>query len=85
MKLITLEDDAEGNAKGWNPDGSTALFFIQDADVGNNSVVVVSADSGDPNNGCGNVVIFVDLNGFDISCSHPGEGSKLNYVVINPP
>ena len=36
-----LEDDIEGNAAGWNHDGSTALFFIQDADVGNNPVVVI--------------------------------------------
>ena len=71
------------NFVGWCPGGTKTWFRIVDSDVIPTSVIAVSLVGGSINHRC--TVIDVDTGVFLVSCgSIPPNGSKLNYVVIQP-
>ena len=85
-KIVLLNDDAAGNAAGWNPDGSTASFSVHDASVAVGSVIVTSVwDSvSSGNTQCANTG-FSATHNIPITCGfNPADGSKLTYLIINP-
>ncbi len=93
MKRVTLQDNAAGNALGWNPDGVQTNFGIEeDRHFGGDStmvsIIVESLPLGSTNHLCDPVNVASDaVEGFDIVCSSaPPEGSVLHYVVtVLPP
>ncbi len=98
MRAFTYNDDATGNAAGWNPDGVTTLFSVQSGPTGsdptgNNSVILISMNNAgfgatNPVAGCFvyNWGVNVAGTGFaDFKCVNaPLNGANLNIVIINP-
>ncbi len=83
---MLLNDDAAGNAAGWDPDGNTATFSVTDASVAVGSVIVTSVwDSVSTGNSqCVNTG-FSATHNIPIACGFkPADGSKLTYLIINP-
>ena len=77
-----LQDNSDGNSKGWNPDGSRRIFTIYDSAYNPaTSVVVVNTKQANF------VICQVDYwyNGaFEVYCNvAPSNGGILNYAIIN--
>ena len=84
MKRVTLTDTPGGNALGWNPNGVSTLFTIDESGIlGTNLsfVIVEVADS----------ICVVDehqsfLGTFRVRCQNPPPNNTvLHYVVGNLP
>jgi hypothetical protein len=88
MKRVSVFDTSAGHAVGWNSDGATVTFVIDEEEVTGdaNSFVSVKVDplGGDTNFFCDTVDLF--LNAFKITCSiAPPDTSSPDYVVVNLP
>jgi hypothetical protein len=84
-----LQDDAAGNAAGWNPDGVNAAFIILDGVVNEFSVLSLTVnDGGGSSSDCHLVVWGEDAGqivGFKMLCDGSiYNGATLNYTVTNP-
>jgi hypothetical protein len=89
MKRVTLQDNAAGNAAGWNPDGVTTFFTITEPEalgsIGSFASVTVDTPL-DTNYFCDVVDQGSPGAAFQIRCfSPPVDGDNLDYVVINLP
>ena len=84
MKRMHLDDDATGNAVGWNPNGVDKAFTVTDAAVTKNSAVLITLDAPvGANEVCSTFVI--GGGSFSMSCTFsPPNAESLNYVIINP-
>jgi hypothetical protein len=80
MKRITLND----GAPGWNPDGATTTFDINDDAVNNGDNAIIIVGTEDP----GSAVCSVDNIGlgfdlFRVNCNvAPLNGAELHYAII---
>jgi Matrixin len=87
MKRVTLNDDAAGHAKGWDPNGAFEIFTISDSNAIDPESYFASIeviDSANTKYLCS--VIEPLINGFQIDCSPaPNAGSTLNYLLTNLP
>jgi hypothetical protein len=78
-----IKDSPEGNALGWNPDGTRTAFTIDEpcyfkAD----STVLVNIKDGGKNFGVCNVDFSTD-GFFEVYCNAPpSDGSELRYLVL---
>jgi hypothetical protein len=84
MKKVRLTDSAAGHAFGWDPNGNTQSFGVDDPAVSpGTSLVSITVDS------FGSIGCFISgyVEGrFFSTCEFaPAEGSVLDYVVINLP
>ena len=86
MKHVTLADDAVGNGRGWNPNGATTAFNIDDPDIDNANFDFVILELNDvgaatTNAICG--VTDISINGdFDMDCNiAPANGIELHYIL----
>ncbi|MGI0044999.1 MAG: hypothetical protein ACRD47_14935, partial [Nitrososphaeraceae archaeon] len=86
MKRVILLDNLAGNALGWNPDGVTTAFNIDDPAVSgiDTAFIVVEALSGVTNLNCDTTGQTEDRFPFRCSTAPPND-DELNYVVINLP
>lgn len=89
MKTVRLNDDATGNALGWNPNNNDDIFTIQDNFIEQRSVVVLTVD--DAINDAVICMVYdnvLNINGdtFKLKCidGAPDNGSALLYTIINP-
>jgi hypothetical protein len=89
---VTLQDDENGHAKGWNPDGTSQPFLITDLNVHADSIVEISIGqtAGEDTFGTDGSTfcnVFTLEGEFAFSCDPSGvgmpEGAFLSYVVIN--
>lgn len=85
MKFVQLHDDADVNAKGWNPDGSTGTFIIEDTSITAESVLAFSTVNADLDDICNAMSLLPVVQKFGIDCNNPDDGDMLNYVLINRP
>jgi hypothetical protein len=97
MKRVTLLDNADGNALGWNPDGGTFEFEITEpnADFDTSYVsasVTTSRQSGGTLFGfpCTATPKWPAGNAFTVRCggffgTAPQDGSELHYIVTSLP
>jgi len=77
---------------GWCPDRSgNEFWFIEDADVAENSVIIVTLDATDSFGPSCKVMQLLSEDGFLLRCSDRGSpnfrvalGTKLNYAIITP-
>jgi hypothetical protein len=93
-----IMDDASGNARGWNPDGTTRVFTISDNEFNSStSVVVINTHQG--NFGICQVDYWYEGSQFfEVNCLEtqpggvgtppvleggPSDGSILRYAIIN--
>jgi hypothetical protein len=80
MKRITLND----GAPGWNPDGATTTFDINDDAVnnGDNAIIIVGTDDpGDAVCSVDNIGLGIDI--FRVNCNvAPLNGAELHYAII---
>ena len=79
-----LQDDANGHAKGWDPNNDTDTFNITDSEYTLTSVVVVNII--DPTNGpiCQVDDSNVATREFQVVCEDPpANGAAINYAIIN--
>jgi hypothetical protein len=87
MKRVTVRDTPNGHAVGWNPDGATVTFTIDEPAVSGafTGFVSISVEGpGNTNHFCN--TISQTLGTFQITCSTgPPETSVLDYVVENLP
>jgi hypothetical protein len=87
MKRVTLNDDAAGHAKGWDPNGAFEIFTISDSNAIDPESYFASIeviDSANTKYLCS--VIEPLINGLQIDCSPaPNAGSTLNYLLTNLP
>ncbi len=91
IKHVTLNDDATGNAAGWNPPVVDSEFEITDTDITTASRLLTTVcDSGGEchvgsnENSCESFVVLE--NTILISCANANleEGSILQYTIFNP-
>jgi len=77
-----LQDDSNGNSKGWNPNGSQKWFIIKDStfDPALSTVIINTKQRNYP-------VCSVDYwikGAFEVNCNiAPANGGILSYVIIN--
>jgi hypothetical protein len=84
MKRVTLEDDAAGNALGWNPNGALDAFTITEPAVSGENSAFVSIIVDQENIVC--IVFNLDVGTFSVRCDGtPVDGTKLHYIVENLP
>jgi Collagen triple helix repeat (20 copies) len=93
--IVTLHDDAEGHAAGWNPGISTVSDIHSPIDLTNEisiegTVVNALDDPNTPPGGNAGTCHLRDLDAandmFTIECSHPTpeEGAILTYIITKP-
>ena len=80
----TLTDTSPGNNLGWNPDGVTTTFSIDEpCYIKSDSTVLVNIKDGGPNFEVCNVDFASDDTFFEVFCNAPpAEGSELHYIVF---
>jgi hypothetical protein len=78
-----ISDSPEGNALGWNPNGTDTIFTISEpCYFEDDSTVIVNIKDGGSNYEVCNVD-FSDNQFFEVYCNAPpDEGSQLRYMVI---
>jgi hypothetical protein len=86
----TLNDDAAGHSRGWDPDGiRDGSWTISDTDVSPTKLVhvITSTDlNDDPNQAICDEIFQVKPGQFSITCQGiPGEGAPLRYIIIDVP
>jgi hypothetical protein len=94
MKKVILSDDAAGNALGWNPNGATTSFVIDETAIPQSgaitsfiSIIVIDNIGTTPENYfCDVVRLTPSAQEFSIACSlPPNEVDELHYVIENLP
>ena len=89
-KIVVLQDDAAGNAAGWDPDETTTSFAIAEAAETNVSFVSASVNSGAEDSDGNEAICAADAAtpgpGFiHVKCNRGvNEGGILVYVLITP-
>ena len=78
-----IKDSSEGNALGWNPDGTRTSFTIDEpCYLKSDSTVLVNVNDGGTNFAACNVDFSTD-GFFEVYCnSPPSDGSDLRYLVL---
>jgi hypothetical protein len=92
MKRVTLQDNAAGNALGWNPNGVSTLFTISESAIVMHDEVffIIEVREGPvvfSHPDCGVATHSAEEETFTVACaaSAPSDGSELHYVVGNLP
>jgi hypothetical protein len=87
MKRVTVRDTPNGHAVGWNPNGATTTFVIDEPLVQDfDSVFFIIEVSSSVNHFCDVIGHTPTPNTFTIACSSaPSEFDILDYVVGNLP
>lgn len=84
MKSVLAEDDARGNAAGWNPNGIITEFKIVDEFVtfDKSTIVINVVDVNTPGPICN--ISFIENYKFTVLCNNPpSDNTALHYTVIN--
>ena len=91
MKRVTLQDNAAGNTRGWNPDGLTDIFTISEPAAISSHGSFISISIVQPNQ-VNDDFCEVDLINpgpnptYTLHCQNPpADGSQLHYRVKNLP
>lgn len=91
IKYVVIEDDVEGHALGWNPDGDTGAFTIIDLNVSPDSYILfkfIAPDGQQQRVPLDSCRFHSSEGSFIITCddfqADPADGSTLDYAVINP-
>ncbi len=82
IKIVHLEDNASGHAKGWNPGSVTGVYILENQ-IKKKSVIQFTILYGNPNP-CWVSGASLE-HGFEIHCQKIiPEGAMLNYTITNP-
>ena len=85
MKRVTLTDSPIGNSLGWNPNGVTTDFLIDEPSILDLDESLVSINLGFGDNVC-TVDNLTPPSTFEIKCATaPLDSTELYYVVFNLP
>lgn len=78
-----IKDSAEGNALGWNPDGTRTAFTIDEpCYLEEDSTILVNINDGGKNFAACNVDFSID-GFFEVYCNAPpSDGSQLRYLIL---
>jgi hypothetical protein len=96
MMKVELNDDAGGNAAGWNPNDATTFFTISTGEITGCgglglpcsfiSIFVQNSAPGNVNHFCDVTRVDWFLNQFEVFCATaPDEGDSLHYLVETLP
>jgi hypothetical protein len=75
----TIADNVQGNARGWDPDGTNTWFHVnlpEESEASSNSIIAISTNDPESFNLCGvNLVVDEEINNQNITKSGSGNSS----------